>query len=289
VIDGEEARPPGPILPRLTALYRERGIDIVTGLNPSHFDNFPMAPFTWFVKNGDSLTNGLGIGLQEIYFLECLFARFRPHRLFVIGNALGWSSLALGLLNPQGRVLAIDAGSDLSAAWGIELTNSLARAHDLPVLAIPGRSPDDVPGALRAHRMASVEFALIDGYHSVEQVGLDFAAIRPDAAPDCLYLFHDVESLDLHPGVERIAAQTGLAWELLLGTTSGMALVYDPAHRPSALDYIAPFVVSAEMVGLMRRFAWNHRHRHLARWRRSLRKRFGRTSATSTREPALAP
>jgi hypothetical protein len=289
VPEGAEAKMPEPILPRLTALYRDRGIDIVTGLNPSHFDNFPLAPFTWFVKNGDSLTNGLGIGLQEIYFLECLFARFRPHRLFVIGNALGWSSLALGLLNPQGRVLAIDAGLDRSAAWGIELTNSLARAHDLPVLAITGRSPDDVPAMLRAHRIAPVEFVLIDGYHSVEQVGLDFAAIRPDAAPDCLYLFHDVESFDLHAGIERITAQAGLAWELLLGTTSGMAVVYDPTHRPGALDQIAPFIVSADMVGLMRRFSWNHRHRHLARWRRSLRKRFGGSPTAPPPKPALAP
>ncbi len=288
--EGSEARAPGPILPRLTALYRGCGIDIVTGLNPSHFDNFPMAPFTWFVKHGESLTNGLGIGLQEIYFLECLFARFRPRRMFVIGNALGWSSLALGLLNPQGRVLAIDAGSDHNAAWGIELTNALAHEHDLPVLAISGRSPDDVPAALHAHRIAPVELAFIDGYHSVEQVGLDFAAIRPDAAPDCLYLFHDVENFGLHSGIERIAAQTGLAWELLLGTTSGMALVYDPAHRPAALDDIAPFVVPADMAGLMRGFAWNHRHRHLARWRRSLRKRFGGSSAAPPPpKPALAP
>ncbi len=263
-----------PILPRLTALYQSRGIGIVTGLNPSHFGNFPMAPFTWFITDGDSLTNGLGIALQEIYFLECLFARFHPHRLFVIGNSLGWSSLALGLLNPQGRVLAIDAGADRNAAWGIELTNALADDHGLPVLAITGRSPDDVPAILRERNLAPVEFAFIDGYHSVAQVEDDFFAIHPQAAPDCVYLFHDVENFCLHAGIERIATRAGLSWDLLLGTPSGMALVYNPAHRSPALDDVAAFVVPRPTARLMRRFSWSYRHRHLARWRRSLGKRF---------------
>jgi len=59
--------------------------------------------------------------------------------------------------------------------------------------------------------------------------------------------------------------------------------------RDYALDHIAPFIVSDQMVGLMRRFSWNHRHRHLARWRRSLRKRFGSASAAPPPEPALVP
>lgn len=265
-----------PILARLTALYESRGIQISTGLNPSHFDDFAYAPFTWFVKDGTSLTNGLGIALQEVYFLECLFARFRPERLFVVGNSLGWSSLALALLNPQGRVLAIDAGFDGNSVWGIELTNGIAREHDLPLTVAKGLSPTDVPRLLGEHAMIPVEFTFVDGYHSVEQVGLDFAAIRPHAAPECLYLFHDVETFGLRPGIERLAAESGLAWQSLLGTTSGMALVYDPARRPAALDDIAPFIVPPDITDLIRREAWNHRHRHLARWRRSLGKRLAR-------------
>ena len=43
-----------PIIGRLTAIYREcAGIEIATGLNPSHFDDFPLAPFTWFLKDGE--------------------------------------------------------------------------------------------------------------------------------------------------------------------------------------------------------------------------------------------
>ena len=265
-----------PIIAHLTSLYGNRGIQISTGLNPSHFRNFPNASFTWFFKDGESMTNGLGIALQEVYFLECLFARFRPQRLFVIGNSLGWSSLALALLNPEGRVLAIDAGFDRNADLGIELTNSLAREHDLPLTAARGLSPEDVPRLLREHAMTPVEFAFIDGDHSVAQVGIDFAAVRRDAAPGCLYLFHDVETFGLRPGVERIAAENGLRWQLLLGTTSGMALVYDPVHAPAAFDDIAPFIAPPAVAEIIRREAWNHRHRHLARWRRSVGKRVTR-------------
>ena len=265
-----------PILGRLVSLYEARGIGIVTGLNPSHFGDFPHAPFTWFIKDGESLTNGLGIALQEVYFLECLFARFRPKSVFVIGNSLGWSTLAIALANPEARVLAIDAGFDRYARDGIALTNRIAAEEQLAVRVVPGKSPEDVPRVLSAEAAAPIEFAFVDGYHTIEQVQLDFRAIRGRAAPGCVYLFHDAATFDLVPGVERVAAECRLSWRLLLGTTSGMAIVYDPELPPPALDDIAPFIASPEALGVIRDAAWSHRHRHRARWRRSLKKRLNR-------------
>jgi len=263
-----------PIIARLAALYERRGIRIATGLNPSHFDNFPLAPFTWFFRDGQSLTNGLGIALQEIYFLECLFARFHPKSVFAIGNSLGWSTLALALANPDASVLAIDAGTYRQAQEGIRFTNRIAEEEGLPVTVVAGSSPGDVGQILRDQKTPPIEFAFIDGYHSVEQVVLDFGAVSKAAAPGCVYLFHDVENFALTPGLERIAAESGMHWQLLLGTTSGMAIVYDD-RSPLGLDDIAPFAVSAEAVTAVRDAAWGHRHRHLARWRKSLRKRLG--------------
>jgi len=266
-----------PILARLVSLYESRGIRIATGLNPSHFGNFSRAPYTWFIKDGQSLTNGLGIALQEIYFLECLFARYRPTSLFVIGNALGWSTLAIALANPEAMVLAIDAGLDRCARDGIDLTNRIAAEEKLAVRAVAGRSPENVGDILAAEAMPAIEFAFIDGYHSVDQVELDFAAVQAHAAPGCVYLFHDVASFDLAPGVERAAAASGLRWQLLHGTTSGMAIVYDPAQPPvAALSDIAPFIAAPEALATIGNAAWQHRHRHLARWRRSFDKRRGR-------------
>jgi len=264
-----------PILSRLVNLYETRGIQISTGLNPSHFNDYPLAPFTWFIQNGSSLTNGLGIALQEVYFLECLFARLRPERLFVVGNSLGWSSFALALLNPAARVLAIDAGFDRFSLDGLDFTNRVAAEEGLAITAVKAVSPGDVAPALQANAMTPVDFAFVDGFHSVEQVQLDFDAIRPHAAPGCVYVFHDVEAAGLHAGIERIAEKSSLAWELLLGTPSGVAIMYDRNHRPAALDDIAAFVARPLAVKLIHNAAWDRRHRHLARWRRSLRKRLG--------------
>jgi predicted O-methyltransferase YrrM len=266
-----------PILARLVSLYESRGIGIATGLNPSHFDNFPAAPFTWFIKDGESLTNGLGIALQEVYFLECLFANYRPRSVFLIGNSLGWSTLALALANPEARILAIDAGLDRHSLEGIRFTNRVAQEEGLAITVMAGRSPEDVPRILAEQAMPPIEFAFIDGYHSIEQVQLDFHAMHAAAAPGCVYLFHDVATFNLATGIEKIAAESELRRQLLLGTTSGMAIVYDPAHPPPALDDIAPFIASPDALRIIREAAWAHRHRHLTRWRRSLRKRLGRT------------
>jgi len=262
-----------PVLARLARLYESRGIQVSTGLNPSHFGGFPAAPFTWFIKDGASLTNGLGIGLQEVYFLECLFDRFHPQRIFVIGNSSGWSTFALALLNPSAKVVAIDAGFDKNSLEGIEFTNRVAAEEGLSACAIKGASPSDVAPVIHERRLAPLECVLIDGYHSIAQVETDFDAVRPWAASHCIYLFHDVQTFGLHEGLERIAAKTGFVWDLLLGTPSGMAVMHDPAHRPAGLDDIMPFIADPGALGIIRQAAWSYRHPHLARWRRSIRKR----------------
>jgi predicted O-methyltransferase YrrM len=265
-----------PVLARLVQLYRIRGIDIAIGLNPARFGGFDQAAFTWFVKDGESLTEGLGIAALEVYFLECLFARFHPKSMFVVGNSLGWSTFAIALANPVGRVLAIDAGFDRRAREGIGLTNRVAAEEGLAIRVVAGTSPEDVPAIVAAEAMPPIEFAFIDGYHSAEHVALDFRAVRAHADPGCIYLFHDVETFALAAGVEQVAAQFGLRWDLLAGTTSGMAIAYDPARSPSVQEDIAPFITTPDAVAVIRAAAWNNRHRHLARWRRSLRKRLGR-------------
>jgi hypothetical protein len=276
-----------PILARLTRLYESRGIQVSTGLNPSHFSGFPLAPFTWFIKDGASLTNGLGIALQEIYLLECLFERFHPQRIFAIGNSLGWSTFALALLNPSAAVVAIDAGFDKNSLDGIEFTNRVAAEEGLSACAVKGVSPSDVAPIVRERQLAPIECVLVDGYHSVAQVESDFDAVRPYAAAHCIYLFHDVQTFNLRAGLERIAAKSGLVWDLLLGTPSGMAVLYDPARRPAALDDIAPFIAHSEALEMVRQAAWGHRHHHLARWRRSLQKRF-RTGREYSRAQSAA-
>jgi hypothetical protein len=262
-----------PILKRLTDIYESRGIRISTGLNPCHFGNLPAAAFTWFIKDGESMTNGLGIAMQEVYFLECLFARLRPRSVFIIGNSAGWSSLALALLNPQARCVAIDAGFDRNALEGLDFTNRVAAEERLDLRAVKAVSPEGVAGVVAEHLTDRIDFAFIDGYHTVEQVVRDFAAVREHAAPECVYLFHDVHEFKLGPGIAEIVAKSGLASDLLLGTPSGMAIIYDPARQPFLADEVSPFRAHPEAVTLMEQEAWKSQHRRAARFRRSLSKR----------------
>ncbi len=262
-----------PILKRLTALYERRGILISTGLNPCHFGNLLQANFTWFIKDGKSLTNGLGIAMQEVYFLECLFAGLRPKNLFVIGNSAGWSSFALALLNPASRVVAIDAGFDENALEGLAFTNRVAAEERLDLRAVQAVSPEGIAAVAAAHMTGPIDFAFIDGFHAQDQVVRDFTALRAHAAADCVYLFHDVHQFKLQPGIEEIARLSGLSWQLLLGTPSGMAMVYDAALCPGLADEIAPFRAHDEALALLAAEVWKSQHRRLYKWRRSLAKR----------------
>src|SRR5215471_15565442 len=101
-----------PILPKLFRFYAEHNCLPLVGLSPTKFGSFPLATYTWLMKDNQNFTQGLGISMQEVYFLECLFAVFHPTNVFAIGNSFGWSTLALALLNPQAKVVAIDAGYD---------------------------------------------------------------------------------------------------------------------------------------------------------------------------------
>jgi predicted O-methyltransferase YrrM len=265
-----------PVIGRLVELYRAEGIEIATGLWPGRFAGMPSANFTWFLRNGESVTNGLGIALQEVYFLEHLFAVYRPRRLFVIGNALGWSALALAALLPESRIVAIDAGFDRNSLEGLDLTNRIAAAAGFNLRAVQGVSPGDIGAIVDAELGGPVEFAFIDGLHTNAQIVLDYAAVAAKAASDAVYLFHDVAGFGLALGLAEIERRSGLKARLIEATPSGMALLVDPAQHPEITAATVGFAPSPQAVAALTEAGWEHRHRHLARWRRSLRKRVGR-------------
>lgn len=261
------------IVPRLFALYRQRGFAVVSGLNPTHWQGLNSAPFTWLMRDGRSYTNGLGIALQEVFFLESLFSHYHPQQLFVIGNSFGWSAVALALLNPAAQTVAIDAGFDERASEGLELTNSIARAAGLKLRAVKGTSPQDVAGILARCFERPVDFAFIDGYHSNEQIVLDFHAIRPQASPDAVYLFHDVHEFDLYEGLARIEAESGLQLRRLLATPSGMAAAYPAAMAATLAPTLDVFAPDAAALAMISRAAWRHAHPKRAKYTRSSVKR----------------
>lgn len=265
-----------PVIPQLVELYRAEGIEISTGLPPHHFGGFGGAPFTWFLKDGKSLTNGLGIAMQEVYLLEHLFAAFQPQCALVIGNAFGWSTLAIAALLKGGRVVAIDSGADRNSLEGLALTNRMALRGNLPAKVVKGTSPQNVAAIVDAELGGAVDFAFIDGLHTNEQVVLDYEAVRKKASPDAIYLFHDVQEFGLGPAIGEIERLAGRTATTLWATQSGMAILFDPARHPELTRAVAAFAPPESALKVVRQAAWDHRHRHLARWRRSYQKRISR-------------
>jgi len=260
------------IAPQLYELYRKRGFSLVSGLNPLHWGGLIEAPFTWLVKEGASWTNGLGIALQEVYLLEALAAVHQPKRILVIGNSFGWSALALALANPGAQVVAMDAGFDQNAMAGLDLTNALAADAGLNLRAVKAMSPDDLAQVAREFDRP-IDFALIDGKHTNDQILLDWRAVHQVAAPDAVFLFHDVHAWNLHDGLERIRAESGLEIKLLMATPSGMALGYPAALGPVLAPVLAVFAPAPELLKVIEDAMWRRDHRARVRWRRSWVKR----------------
>lgn len=249
-----------PVIGALVKLYRTEGIDICTGLSSHDFSDLPTAPFTRFIKNGRSTTEALGIALQEIYFLENLFSNYKPGNIFILGNSQGWSTLAIGLLMPDSRVVAMDAGFDTNSLDGLDLTNRMAATAGLKNLtAARGVSPQDVSAVIDAELRGSVDFVFIDGLHTNEQVVLDFEAVSRKAGAATIYLFHDVQLFNLYPGLRKIERLAGCQAQSLRATPSGMAIVYDPARHPELAEAIAPFAPTSEALNLVQAEAGHYR------------------------------
>merc|ERR1712107_109245 len=105
-------------------------------------------------------------------------------RAFVIGNAFGYSAMVLGLLianthemgGAAGSVDVIDAEVEGECnRAGTFITRAVANASGVDIALTKGRSPEDVPLAMRSK---TYDLAFLDGKHTVMQLSLDFAAVE---------------------------------------------------------------------------------------------------------------
>lgn len=247
-----------PILAQMIEMYRAQGIDICTGLSSHDFGDLGTAPFTRFIKDGRAVTNGLGIAMQEIYFLEHLFSVFQPRRILIIGNSQGWSTLAIALLLPNSVVAAMDAGFDENSVQGLDLTRRIAAATGLRKVRIfKAASPQDVASVVDSALEGSVDFAFIDGLHSNKQIVLDFQAIAARAAESTIYLFHDVHAHYLYDGIRKIASLAGPKYAALplRATPSGMVILYHSTRHPEIARIASAFAPTIEARSTVRREA----------------------------------
>ena len=217
------------IVPKLFSIYRATGHEPITGYSPFHFFNVRDVPFTTFLKD-QNFWGCPGIALQEIMFVEHFADFISPQRILIIGNAFGWSTIALALMFPNAKTVAIDPN-----VQGVNFTNDLIAKNNLSARAIVGRSPEDVAGIVREHLGGPVDFSLLDAIHTNEAVTADFAAIRSVAADQAFYLFHDVINWNIIGGFNNILAKHNLKGKVFTRTASGMALAY--ASAAPEFDY----------------------------------------------------
>jgi hypothetical protein len=210
-------------LTRLKSVYRDHaGIEVVSGLNPYHFRNYRDASFTHYFRQGQPLTIHLGMSLWEVFALERLCRAILPRSILIIGNGLGWSALALAMMNPEAHVVAIDPGV------GIDLTNLIASRERLSCIVVQGSSPQDTARIVQEHCRGTPDLVLIDGLHTNEQIVFDFASTLSVAGRTATYLFHDIVNFNLFDGlavIRKMGLQHAMKTHLMLATPSGMACV----------------------------------------------------------------
>ena len=210
---------------KLVELYRRYGFQVRTGLYPPHFHNFKFASGTVLEQGPLKLRTGGGIALGEVYLLEEICAAVQPKRIFIIGNAFGWSTFAFALARPEAEVVALDAGIEGNDNMaGIDLTNKIAGKEGMRVKCVFGFSPQDVPKAV-AELGETPDLVFIDGLHTDEQLRLDFQASHA-VAPSAFYLYHDVVNFGMEKPFAEISTKLAATHDtcILWRTFSGMGV-----------------------------------------------------------------
>jgi pimeloyl-ACP methyl ester carboxylesterase len=222
------------IIPKLFNIYRAAGYEPITGYSPFHFFNLRDVPFTVFLKH-NTISGCPGLALQEIMFVEQFRDFIAPQRVLIIGNAYGWSTIALALTFPSAKVVAIDP--DIA---GVNFTNDLIAKNGLSARAVAARSPESVESVVKEYLGGPVDFSLIDAVHTNETMTADFSSIKVVATDNAFYLFHDVINWNMISGFNEILIKYQLKGKVFTRTASGMALAYD-SLAPAFENYLDCF------------------------------------------------
>lgn len=234
-----------PVVNDLISMYKGDGFRVTGGFSPHHFGGItPLnIPFMYLYRDDKLFSNGAGMAISEIALLEEFCHVIRPKSIFIIGNAFGWSALALALINPDACVISMDGCFDLAGEFGLDLTNKLAGIHGMDnVSAIKGVSPVDVGRIISEYIGADgVDLFLIDGEHTNDAQRRDFEACYAASKASSVFLFHDVINYGMVSGFKDIVASKSMIGKILHRTPSGMAVCTRESHYPNIEDVVDAF------------------------------------------------
>jgi|GEM_PF-690585 len=232
------------IFRRLLLAYKRHGYSVRSGLNPYYLNN-PDEGFTAIYHNQSILSTGRGLSLIEIMFLEELLSTTKEtNNILVIGNAFGWSTLAVAMASPSAQVVAVDALIEgTEASKGKSLTLQIAEEEKLNIKVIDALSPRDIENVVTNNFNGKLDFVLIDGLHVNEQLLKDFKEVSCFASPDCIYFCHDVLNWHLLKAIKEITSLPCVhSSEILTRLSSGPALIFSQKPDVDIVDIVGAYV-----------------------------------------------
>ena len=238
-------------------MYERRGFTVRTGLSPWHFhcNSYRNLPLSFIFSDGTKVGVAGGIGFVEMFFFGSLCAAVQPSRILVIGNAFGLSTVLLSVLNPNAKVVTLDAGVEgIDNSEGNRLTERIAREEGLNLTVVLGFSPQAVPATVKEHLEGKVDLFFIDGLHTEAQQELDFEACWKFGGDKAIYLFHDVLNFKMRTGFDRIVrGHPEMRSAILWRTVSGMGILYPRTLDDSAAAIINLFTEPEALIEKTRR------------------------------------
>jgi predicted O-methyltransferase YrrM len=156
------------------------------------------------VTSIEHIKTPLGIAKTDVQIFKDFAVDQQSHKIFVIGNAFGWSVTLLSLLFSDSVIDVIDAEIEHDGRGASEVARKVfASLESSKVNLYIGFSPQQVPDA---SVNKPYDLIFIDGEHTKEQVLKDFHAVLDLMSDNCALFFHDVRLLSstYQEGVEEI-------------------------------------------------------------------------------------
>lgn len=208
---------------RLFEIYKKNGYMLSSELEPAYAKSEHFV-FTRLYVGHLNQTYHLGIAMREIAFLESLSSLSDFKNIFIVGNSFGFSTLALALMNPQAKVVAIEIGMEPFTDQWIARTNAFAQAEGLNVTVVKGSSPENNAEIIERELGGTIDFAFVDGLHTNDAVQKDFDSLRPFGHRRTIYGFHDVLAHKMAEGLSAAVSRNPIPTQIFFATPSGIAL-----------------------------------------------------------------
>jgi predicted O-methyltransferase YrrM len=156
------------------------------------------------VTSIDCIKTPLGIAKTDVQIFKDFAGDHHPHKIFVIGNAFGWSVTLLSLLFSGSIIDVIDAEIEHDGRGASDVARKVfSSLQNSNINLYIGLSPQQVPNA---SVNKPYDLIFIDGEHTKDQVLKDFHAVLDLMSDNCALFFHDVRLLGstYQEGVEEV-------------------------------------------------------------------------------------